>query len=563
MTLSDLQIMVGKAVTETIGGEYDNSLLSVSLAADAKFGDYSTNAAMVFAKQLNRQPRDIASDLAAAIKRQDSGIMRTEVAGPGFINIWVSDAAVVSAARESVKFQPDRFIGKVIVAEYSDPNPFKVLHAGHLYTTVVGDAISNLIEYAGGRVHKVNFGGDVGLHVARTMWAILHEFAGEHPEKLDKVAEYNRSEWMAACYVAGTQAYEDDEEAKVEIKRLNKEIYRIHEKDDHKSALAQIYWVCRKWSYDYFEAFYRQIGSSFERYYPESEVAPIGLATVNEQLAKGVFKISDGATVFEGEPYGLHTRVFITSQGLPTYEAKDLGVLMAKWRDYKFDYSIVITANDITEYMKVVLKSVEQFLPELAKRSIHLTHGNVKLAGGAKMSSRKGNFLRAVDVLDMAAEANAMANGHKDERVVLGAVKYSFLRQRIGADLVFIPEESVSLEGNSGPYLQYAHARARSIMAKSGKAITGQTIKVDANERILAFKIAEYADVVQRSVDELLPHHIATYLYELAQVFNRFYEISRVIGDPREQERLELVALYAEVLRMGLTLLGIEAPERL
>jgi arginyl-tRNA synthetase len=224
---------------------------------------------------------------------------------------------------------------------------------------------------------------------------------------------------------------------------------------------------------------------------------------------------------------------------------------------------LVITGNDIIEYMKVVLKSVEQFAPDLAKRSIHLTHGNVKLAGGTKMSSRKGNFLRAMDVLDLAAEANAVANGHKDERVVLGAVKYSFLKQKIGADQVFVPEESVSLEGNSGPYLQYAHARARSILAKSSEAPGADLGQLDAGERTLAFKISEYADVVQRAVEELMPHYIATYLYELAQVFNRFYEVSRVIGDPRETKRLQLVSLYADVLQSGLELLGLEAPERL
>jgi arginyl-tRNA synthetase len=275
-----------------------------------------------------------------------------------------------------------------------------------------------------------------------------------------------------------------------------------------------------------------------------------------------VYKESDNAVVFEGEPYGLHTRVFINSHGLPTYEAKDVGLIMQKWQDYHFDRSVIITGNDINEYMKVVLKSIEQFAPDLVARTTHFTHGNVKLAGGVKMSSRKGNILRAVDVLEAAHDANKAASGRDDEQAVLGAVKYAFLKQRIGADLIYDPAESVSLEGNSGPYLQYAHARARSILRKAGTTETGIT-DLDPLERSLARKISEYPEVLDKAVAELLPHLICTYLYELAQAFNRFYEHAKVVGDPREATRLQLVGLYADVLRHGLELLGIVAPEQL
>jgi len=402
----------------------------------------------------------------------------------------------------------------------------------------------------------------VGLHVGKSMWAIVRHLGGENPDKLADIPEAERSAWLGQRYVEGNNAYEDNESAKAEIVTVNKRVYQVLAEDDHDSPFAQIYWTCRQWSYDYFDAFYNRIGTHFEKYYPESSVAPLGLATVKEQYEKGVYKDSDGAVVFEGEPYGLHTRVFINSHGLPTYEAKDVGLIMAKWRDYHFDRSVIITGNDIVEYMKVVLKSIEQFQPELAEHTTHITHGNVKLAGGVKMSSRKGNFLRAVDVLDIATEANKQATGRDDERAILGAIKYSFLKQRIGADIIYVPEESVSLEGNSGPYLQYAHARARSILAKAEQgtaAITG----LEPGERSLARKISEYPDVVEKSVNELMPHHICTYLYELAQSFNRFYEHNRVIGDERQAIRLQLVSLYADVLRDGLGLLGITAPERM
>jgi arginyl-tRNA synthetase len=284
---------------------------------------------------------------------------------------------------------------------------------------------------------------------------------------------------------------------------------------------------------------------------------------VREQLNNGVYTLSDGAVVFEGEPYGLHTRVFINSHGLPTYEAKDTGLIMQKWSDYHFDKSVVITGNDITEYMKVVLKSIEQFAPELVERSQHVPHGNVKLSGGVKMSSRLGNFLRAVDVLDLVGEASETISGSKSDEAVLGAVKYAFLKQRIGADLIFNPEESVAIEGNSGPYLQYAHARARSILAKASELKAGELTELQSDERSLLRKITEYPEVVTKATYELMPHHICTYLYELAQTFNSFYEHNRVIGDERQAVRLGLVGHYADTLKSGLNLLGITAPDKM
>lgn len=527
---------------------------------EEQFGDYATNVALRLSKQLGKNPREIADVLATKLRETLAAqVSEITVAGPGFINLKLNSRTLMAALGSQPK---QSLAGQTIVAEYSDPNPFKVLHAGHLYTSVVGDAIANLMEQAGGEVHRVNFGGDVGLHVGKAMWAILRELGGEHPDKLSGVPEADRSDWMARAYVEGTKAYEDDERAKAEIIDLNKRVYQLHTDNEHDSPFAKVYWACRQWSYDYFDAFYPRIGTRFEKYYPESETAPLGLETVREHVGP-VYEESDGAVIFNGEKYGLHTRVFINSEGLPTYEAKDVGLIMKKWQDYKFDQSVVITGNDIVEYMKVVLKSVEQFMPELPARTRHLTHGLVKMTGGTKMSSRKGNVLRAADVLEAAAEASRRLTGRDNEQTVLGAVKYAFLKNRTGGDIIYDPAESVSLEGNSGPYLQYAHARARSILRKAdGEGLEGPSDLLP-EERSLARKITEYPEVVDRAVAELMPHHVCTYLYELAQVFNRFYEGNQVIGDPRQALRLRLVRHYAATLKSGLELLGIVAPEQM
>ncbi len=548
-----LQNIIAQAVESSYGVKITPN---VSLP-ESEFGDFSTNVAFQVAGQLKKAPKAIADELVQAIKAPQ--IAEVMVAGSGFINFRLTDNALWQRLDEPIH---QSLVGQTVVAEYSDPNPFKVLHAGHLYTSVVGDAIANLMEVAGAKVSRVNFGGDVGRHAARAMWGIIQKLGGEFPDKLGSVLEDKRADWMAEAYVVGSTADEEDLEAKTMIDQLNQQIYKIASSNDRESDLARIYWVCRQWSYDYFEEFYARIGSKFDKYYPESITTPFGLELVEKGLDKGVLERSEGAVVFRGEQYGLHTRVFLTSKGVPTYEAKDAGLNICKWNDYHFDKSVVITGNDILEYMKVVLKVVEQLCPDIPLSTKHITHGQVKLQGGVKMSSRKGNILRATDVMDAASEAAKTVTVQASDQMVLAAVKYAFLKSRIGGDVVYDPAESVNILGNSGPYLQYAHARARSILTKGGP-LTGQSAEsLEPGERVLLAKLGEYQMVVEGAVEELMPHGVCGYLYELAQVFNAFYEKNRVMGDPREKVRLNLVQAYAGILKNGLELLGITAPDR-
>ncbi|MCL2173973.1 arginine--tRNA ligase [Candidatus Saccharibacteria bacterium] len=570
---------IARIISETVKSLFGFDQ-TVSLSRpEAKFGDLATNVALILAKDLNKNPREIGEKISTELKKQDI-FTSVEVAGAGFINLRLADAYLARELGEMLA-TPDYgrsnlYQDKVVVTEYSDPNPFKVLHVGHLYTSVVGDAISNLIEAAGGTVHRVNFGGDVGLHVAKTMWAMEKEFslgsaAPEDallvqkmlfsPDAGDLLPLDQRIEFMARCYVEGTRAYEDDPVAQAAIVENNQKIYALHEENEIESPFAKIYWTCREWSYAYFDAFYEKIGSQFEKYYPESAGAKIGLKTVLAHPE--VYTKSNGAIIFDGEKYGLHTRVFVNSEGLPTYETKDIGTNLLKWQDYHFDRSIIITGNDIIDYMKVVLKSLEQFEPTVARRTLHIPHGQVKLAGAEKMSSRKGNFLRAVDVLDLVADEYRKAQGRADDATTLGAIKYAFLKNRLGADLIFEPHESVNMTGNSGSYLQYSHARARSILRKVDLETTITATDFDEHERSLMVKLTEWPEVFAAAVDELAPHLICTYLYELGQTFNRFYENSRVEGDPRAKIRTQLVAAYAEILRSELNVLGITAPEKM
>jgi len=549
-----------KSFKETTEQLFSVSDIEVELTRpEEKFGDYATNLALKLSKELDMPPREIADKIQQYLSEYKPKFLdEITVAGPGFINIKITETELL---KQSEKVSVKTYKDLSVVAEYSDPNPFKVLHVGHLYTTIVGDSIANILSYSGAKVHRVNFGGDVGLHVAKNIWAMLADLGAEDSKLLNKIDKDKRSEWLSACYVKGNNAYEENDKAQEEIKTLNKRIYKISYDKDNESELGKIYWKTREWSYQAFDEFYSRIGAKFDKYIPESEVAELGTKIVLENVPK-VYEKSNGAIVFKGENHNLFTNVFINSEGLPTYGAKDVGLIFKKWQDYRFDKSIIITSSEQEMYMKVVQKSIEQFRPELSNSSIHFTHGFVRLAGGTKMSSRLGNILGANEVLDITKKFNK----HDDpkEQIMLAAVKYSLLKHRVGSDIIFDPKESVSLEGNSGPYLQYAHARAQSIL---GKADLGKlriiNLVLEDGERSLLRKLAELKEVIELCGDELKPHYLCTYLYELTQVFNRFYEKNRVIGDERERIRLKLVDIYANHLKTGLGLLGIVAPDKM
>jgi arginyl-tRNA synthetase len=548
-------------IFDTVKSTFDREVEVEISRPDEAFGDFSSNVAMKLSKELGKNPREIAEALVETLTKNIELVSKVSIAGPGFINFSINDSALYDLAATDI----DKiYTGQTVLAEYSDPNPFKPLHAGHLYTTLVGDVIARLVEKGGAKTIRINYGGDVGRHVAISMWSIVKFFGGEFPEKLSEIPEDERPIWLGQRYVEGNTAFEESDEHKSEIIELNKKVYEIHSKNDHDSDFAKIYWTCREWSYQAFKELYKQLEvHPFDRFIPESEVVDLGVKTINEQLEKGVYKKSNGAVIFSGEEHGLHDRVFINSENLPTYEAKEVGLLLTKWKDYHFDKSVIITANEIDQYMKVVLKSVEQYEPELANRTLHITHGMVKLEGGVKMSSRKGNVITAQDIIDSANQAANESRSETNRQTVLAAIKYALVKNRVGGDVIYNPVESIALEGNSGPYLQYAHARARSILVKSN--ISDGVIDDDLlkDERSLLRKISEYNEIINKSIIELSPHLICNYLYELAQVFNRFYESNRVIGDDRELTRIKLVEMYADKLKSGLELLGINAPDKM
>lgn len=524
-----------------------------------KFGDYSSNIGLKLSKQLDKPPLTIAVMIAEIINNQKSEIIdRVTTAGPGFLNITLTFKALHDSYSAADKWdKPNK--GDLILVEFGDPNPFKEMHLGHIYSSIEGDTIANLLKSTGAEVKRLSYHGDVGLQVAKWLWGI-----GESIDwNLEKLASALKEKPLGYYYSKGAKAYEDNQSAIDKIKEINEHIYS---KDDE--LINKIYDQGWKVSFEQFDDVLEQIKVKYDKRYLESESSKVGKATVDKYTGT-VFEESEGAIVYKGEKVGLHTRVFINSRGLPTYEAKDLGLVELKDKDYPdAKKSIVITANEQMEYFKVMLAALNEISSELASKTVHLTHGFLSLTTG-KMSSRTGDVYAAKTLLDdVRAEIKAHYPDTKvAEDIFVSAIRYTFLRQRLGADIVFDVKESVSLEGNSGPYIQYAHARARSILDKAnraGKKIAPELridqIPLEDDERYLAMKISEFPEIVGRSAADYMPHHICTYLYELAQEFNRFYENNRVIDDNRMFTRLHLVNIYAEVLANGLKLLNIPAP---
>ncbi|RJQ35954.1 arginine--tRNA ligase [Candidatus Parcubacteria bacterium] len=549
---------------------------SVAAPERAGQGDYASNIAMTLAKAAGAKPMDIATLLVERL-RQHELVGAVEAAAPGFLNIAIKPEAVgqslVAVLRDGIATGYEAFKDKKISVEFTDPNPFKEFHIGHLYTNTVGESLARIFEAAGATAKRANYQGDVGLHVAKAIWGMRRNLDESGASLQDLVAKplIERARFLGSAYAAGAKAYEADESAKADINELNKKIYALD------PEIRELYAQGRAWSLEYFEAIYRRLGMQFDFYYFERDVGPIGQKIVEEHIADGIFEKSDGAVIFPGDRYGLHRRVFINSAGLPTYEAKELGLAFKKYEDFRFDAAYVVTGSEITDYFKVLLTALGKIDADLAAKIRHVPHGMVRLPQG-KMSSRTGDVIRAEDLLaDMRgrveqriAEAAHESRGGKNlaECIAVGAVKYSFLRVGIGKDIIFDADTSLSVEGDSGPYLQYTYARLKSILRKVGGAASEHASAgvMDGVEHRLALAALRFDEAVADAAQGLAPNVIVNYCSQLAQLANEFYHSHPVVQEPDEGKRAlrtTLVAVAAQSLARGLHLLGIEAPEEM
>jgi arginyl-tRNA synthetase len=553
-----------------LGASAETIKFAVEWPADMAHGDFAVNAAMAAAKALGKNPRELADELAQLIKEKlGDAASRVEVAGPGFINIALSQktiskiiatAAEVAEESNSLKWGTNNSKkGQRVIIEFSCPNPFKEMHIGHLMSTIIGESISRITESAGAKVCRDSCGGDVGPHVAKALWGLRDA----------NITEPTTAEEIGKAYAHGSRAYEESESARAEIDALNTEIYKGTD-----AALMELWRKGRDVSIEAFRDLYRILETHFDYYFFESETAPIGMDIVKDGIERGVFEESEGAIIYKGEDRGLHTLVFVTSRGNPTYEAKDLGLAFLKEERWTSDESIIITAAEQIGHFNVFLSALSEIAPLLAAKTRHVPHGFLRLTTG-KMSSREGNVIPAAallkDVIEKALERNE--DPLIAEQVALGAIKYSILRSSSGSDIIFDFEKSLSLEGDSGPYLQYAVVRAKSVLSQESSATfadsgtnesndTSDTSAPDEPYKIERL-ISRYPEIVLAAQKNLAPHTITQYLTQLAGEWNSFYAQERINGGEHEQYKRMVAKAFVETMQNGLGLLGISVPEKM
>ncbi|OGH17233.1 MAG: hypothetical protein A3C30_01325 [Candidatus Levybacteria bacterium RIFCSPHIGHO2_02_FULL_40_18] len=589
--------------------------VQVSISEKSENGDYYTNVALKLASILKQKPLDIAYKIKSELEKGIMGIKgatsitgdlsstvdRIEAVNPGFINFFLSEQYLQETLehinKEGGKFgRSEKLKAQKVMIEFTDPNPFKEFHIGHLYSNLVGESLSRLYESCGATVWRVCYQGDVGLHVAKAIYG-MKKLSDQMPDDSSPLSI--RAQFMGRAYALGSRDYESNKTVKQEIDDLNKKIY------EQDSSVRDLYKKGREWSLEYFDSIYKRLGTNFKRFYFESEVGEEGARIVREFLKKGVaqppaqrasgpggkgsapeevFEESEGAIIFPGKKYGLHNRVFINSAGIPTYEAKDLGLAPTKYKDFPYDQSIIITAHEQTEYFKVVLKALEHTNPELAKKTMHIPHGVVRLPG-RKISSRAGEVITGEWLMDeavarilreypeMASPERSRRDEDTAEKVGLAAIKYALLRGTIGRDIEFNFEESISLTGASGPYLQYTYVRTRSVIEKNHEArimnhgkhaenweLGIGNLKLEIEELNVLRQLVHFEETVDEAQDRLSPNLVAEYLFDLASKFNLFYQKHRIVGN---SFRLELTRAVGQTIKNGLVLLGIETVRKM
>ncbi len=540
-----------------------DAAFTVEHPTELAHGDYATNAALVCAKQLGKNPREIAEIIKKNLEGKLISVASIEIAGPGFINFTLSreffkEQTGRIRSAEDVWGNNETQKGEEIIFEYTSPNLFKPLHIGNLVGNIIGESLSRLFEKSGAKVRRVNYPSDIGLTVAKGVWGL--QKTGGDPSDIHQIGE---------AYRFGNDAYEKDVSAKEEIEAVNRSLY-----EGNDAAFLSLRDRGLNTSKLHLRDLCKKLGTAFDLEIYESDVSWSGKEIVENHIGS-IFEKSENAIIYRGEKHGLHTRVFVNSQGLPTYEAKDLGNFAKKLEKYpSWTQSFVVTGSEQREYFKVLIAALREVFPEAKDKIIeHIATGFLTLTTG-KMSSRKGNVLTGESLLaEMEEAARKKAEESRSENideltevVAVAALKYQILRQAPGTNIVFDKEKALSFEGDSGPYLQYTHARITSVLEKaknSGVAASDDVVPEESYmlERILY----RFEEVVVDALAERAPHKIAVYLTELTGAFNTFYGEEK-IADPTDTYAPYKAALADAVritLKNGLWVLGIKAPERM
>ena len=566
MIEQEIKSLIQKAVIEIQPDFVGEVSLSVP---QLQFGDFSSNIALILAKQLKRNPLEVAEEIKSHIQDNDD-IESIQVLKPGFINVWLSKDTLIAPLEQAIKgefvIQPFHYgAEKKVMVEFAHPNTHKLFHIGHLRNIATGESVVRLLEAVGNTIVRTNYQGDVGLHIAKCLWGIKKMMKNDEGVSLfEKLSLLEKIKLLGKGYSEGQTAYDADENAKTKIITINKQIY-----EKNSPEIMELWTITRAWSLEYYEEMYKRVYSHFDRCYFESEVHEQGLKTAKELLENGILEKSEGAVVFKGEQYGLDTRVFINSLGYPTYEGKELGLAAKEFSDFgTLDKCIHVVTPEQTSFFKITFK-VEELLDKekFGGKQYHLAYEWVKLKDG-KMSSRTGNVIEGpwlIDEIKKKILEKFENAGDIVETLAVAAVKYSFLKNATNSQIAFDIDESVSLDGNSAPYILYTFVRTQSIISKEVENTGAYPSEISPDEKQMMRLIYQYTDKVHKAASTLSPNIIAGYLYDLSREYNLFYQKNPILKAEPDQKymRLAITKAVASILKHGLYLLGIKTVQKM
>ncbi|MDR1878551.1 MAG: arginine--tRNA ligase [Bacteroidales bacterium] len=566
-------------------------------------GDF-TVVMFPFVRYSKKSPDATADETGSKLMETLSCIEKYNVV-KGFLNLSITDAAWQEYFHQirtlslpcrqkdtATDIDKERSKSRVVV-EFSSPNTNKPLHLGHVRNNLLGNAICNILEADGESVVRVNLVNDRGIHICKSMLAWMKSGNGETPEtsgmKGDKLVgkyyvEFDR------LYKQEIKALEEQglskEKAEKQAPILTEVQQMLRQWEDGDPQIRALWTKMNQWVYDGFEQTYRQLGISFDKIYYESDTYLLGKKIIEEGLQKGVFyRHADGSVRVNLEQEGFEEKILLRSDGTSVYMTQDLGTATLRAEEYHPKKMIYIVGNEQNYHFDVLKTIVSEKLGYSWGSSIyHLSYGMVELPFG-KMKSREGTVVDADDLMQemiLMAEKSAEQSGksamlsseQQQELFVMtgvGALKYFILKVDPKKNMLFNPDESIDLNGNTAPFIQYAHARIRSLIRKAeAQHISIEQslppITIPKSEKELLRSLYEYPTIIRESAKELNPALIANYTFDLVKTYNHFYQETPVLREENEAMRLfrlQLSQYTSVVIKHAMSLLGIDVPEQM
>ncbi len=532
------------------------------------FGDYAFPC-FVLAGEFKKAPQQIAAELAEKVKPSKS-VSKVEAKGP-YLNFFIETEKLAEATVATVLKQKDNYgkgtdKGKKVVIEYPSPNTNKPLHLGHVRNMLLGQSLSRILSFSGFRVFQVNLNNDRGVHICKAMLAYQLFGKGKEPDK-------KPDHFVGDFYIL----YSKKAAENPEMERQVQEMLRRWEQGDKETL--KLWKRINGWALKGFEETYKTFGIAFDKVYNESEHYIAGRNIVLEAYKKGLLKKDEkGNILIELKKYGMPDKILLRADGTSIYVTQDINLAKLKQQDFRMDKSVYIVGSEQILHFKQLFK-ILQLLKIYGGETYHLAHGMVYLPEG-KMKSREG---RVVDADNLVEEMVSIAEGEikkrygdiseeeikkRSKQIGMGSIRFFILKYDPQKDFVFNPEESISFDGETGPYVQYAHARICSIIEKYGKKLPTTadfSLLKEKEEQLLIRLLSRFPATVEAAAGNYKPLLIARYLLDLAQAFNNFYHQHQIIKADEETKkaRLLLISAVRQVLRNGLGLLAMEAPERM